>query len=99
MRAQAARCAIIPLLDLDHSTLGQFYLEPRRAARFSRTASARRVPRDGFGSGVAHRRDFVSVVSVTLTIRYLGSERYGAWVTITTILTFLGITDFGLGAT
>jgi len=49
---------MIPLLDLDHSTLGQFYPEPRRAARFSRTAGARRVPRDGFGGGVARRRDF-----------------------------------------
>ena len=40
----------------------------------------------------------VSLISVPLTIRYLGSERYGAWVTITTVLTFLNITDLGLGA-
>lgn len=54
----------------------------------------------GTASGVAWRvvAILVSVVSVPLTIRYLGSERYGAWVTITTVLTFLGITDFGLGA-
>jgi len=41
----------------------------------------------------------ISVVSVPRTIRYLRSERYGAWVTITTILTFLGIIDFDLDAT
>ena len=38
----------------------------------------------------------VSLVSIPLTIGYLGSERYGAWVTITTVLAFLNITDFGL---
>lgn len=40
----------------------------------------------------------VNLVSIPLSIRYLGSERYGAWVTITTVLTILTITDFGLGA-
>jgi hypothetical protein len=53
----------------------------------------------GTASGVAWRIVAIlfSVVSVPLTIRYLGSERYGAWVMITTVLTFLGMTDFGLG--
>jgi len=41
---------------------------------------------------------FVSVISVPLTIRYLGAERYGAWVTIVSVLTFLSITDLGLAA-
>jgi O-antigen/teichoic acid export membrane protein len=40
----------------------------------------------------------VSVVSVPLTIGYLGGERYGAWVTIASVVTFLSITDFGLAA-
>jgi O-antigen/teichoic acid export membrane protein len=72
----------------------------RGAPRDFRERRARGVFQ-GTASGVAWRivAIFVSVVSVPLTIRYLGSERYGAWVTITTILTFLGITDFGLGAT
>ena len=39
----------------------------------------------------------VSVISVPLTIGYLGNERYGAWVTIVSVVTFLSITDFGLG--
>jgi O-antigen/teichoic acid export membrane protein len=41
---------------------------------------------------------FISVISVPLTIGYLGGERYGAWVTIVSVITFLGITDFGLAA-
>jgi len=40
----------------------------------------------------------VSVVSVPLTIGYLGGERYGAWVTIVSVITFLSITDFGLAS-
>ena len=40
----------------------------------------------------------VSIVSVPLTVGYLGAERYGAWVTIASVLTFLSITDLGLAA-
>ena len=40
----------------------------------------------------------VSVISVPLTIGYLGAERYGAWVTIVSVIIFLSITDFGLAA-
>lgn len=39
----------------------------------------------------------VSFLSVPLTIRYLGPEQYGAWVTIGSLLAWLSITDFGLG--
>ncbi len=38
----------------------------------------------------------VTIVSVPLTIGYLGAERYGAWITIVGLLAFLGFTDFGL---
>ncbi len=44
-------------------------------------------------SGVAF---IVAIVSVPLTVRYLGSERYGVWVTISSFLAFLSFTDFGL---
>ena len=40
----------------------------------------------------------VSLVSVPLTVGYLGAERYGAWVTIASMIAFLSITDLGLGA-
>jgi len=39
----------------------------------------------------------VSFVSVPLTIGYLGPERYGAWVTIGSLLAWLGLSDLGLG--
>ena len=54
----------------------------------------------GTASGIAWRIIAIAVnlISIPLSVRYLGSERYGAWVTITTVLTFLTITDFGLGA-
>lgn len=39
----------------------------------------------------------ISLVSVPLTIGYLGVERYGAWVTIGAVLTWMNLTDFGLG--
>lgn len=38
----------------------------------------------------------VGVVSVPLTVRYLGAERYGVWVTTSSFLEFLSFTDFGL---
>ncbi|HXX40748.1 MAG TPA: oligosaccharide flippase family protein [Chthoniobacterales bacterium] len=40
----------------------------------------------------------VTIASIPLAIRYLGGERYGAWVTIASVLGFLSFSDFGLGA-
>lgn len=39
----------------------------------------------------------VSFVSIPLTVRYLGAERYGAWITISTAIAWLVLADFGLG--
>jgi O-antigen/teichoic acid export membrane protein len=41
----------------------------------------------------------ISLVSVPLTIHYLGSERYGVWLTISSLLVWLALTDFGLAGT
>ncbi len=38
-----------------------------------------------------------TVVSVPLTFRYLGMDRYGLWMTLTSIVLFLGFADFGIG--
>jgi O-antigen/teichoic acid export membrane protein len=38
------------------------------------------------------------IITVPLTVRYLGAERYGAWMTISSVLIFLGFSDFGLAA-
>jgi len=45
------------------------------------------------GRGVAA---VVSFISVPLTVRYLGAERYGAWVTISTAMAWIALADFGL---
>jgi O-antigen/teichoic acid export membrane protein len=38
----------------------------------------------------------ISFVSVPLTVHYLGSERYGVWLTISSLLVWMAMTDFGL---
>lgn len=39
----------------------------------------------------------LSFISVPLTLNYLGDERYGIWLTITSIISVLTFADFGLG--
>jgi O-antigen/teichoic acid export membrane protein len=38
-----------------------------------------------------------TLITVPLTYRYLGMERYGLWMTITSVILFLGFADFGVG--
>jgi O-antigen/teichoic acid export membrane protein len=38
----------------------------------------------------------ISFVSVPLTVHYLGPERYGIWLTMSSLLTWMAMTDFGL---
>lgn len=40
----------------------------------------------------------VSFISVPLAVGYLGRDRYGAWITISSLLVFLSFTNFGLGS-
>jgi O-antigen/teichoic acid export membrane protein len=37
------------------------------------------------------------LISVPLTVNYLGSERYGLWMTISSVIVFLTFADLGLG--
>src|SRR5690348_6591044 len=37
------------------------------------------------------------VVSVPLTVRYLGPERYGIWMTVASLVTMLSWADLGIG--
>lgn len=46
------------------------------------------------GRGVAV---LVGIASVPLTVGYLGTERYGIWIVISTLLGWLAIADLGLG--
>lgn len=47
-----------------------------------------------FGRGISL---LVSLISIPLTLRYLGAERYGAWVVLNTFFTWLVLADFGIG--
>jgi O-antigen/teichoic acid export membrane protein len=38
----------------------------------------------------------ISFMSVPLTVHYLGAERYGVWLTISSLMTWMALTDFGL---
>jgi O-antigen/teichoic acid export membrane protein len=38
----------------------------------------------------------IGFVSVPLTVHYLGAERYGVWLTISSLLTWMSLTDFGI---
>jgi O-antigen/teichoic acid export membrane protein len=39
----------------------------------------------------------INLITVPLTVNYLGAERYGLWMTISSILVFLNCADLGLG--
>jgi len=57
----------------------------------------RRVSLTASTSIVAHALSIsISLVSVPLTVHYLGQERYGVWLTISSILMWMSMTDFGL---
>jgi O-antigen/teichoic acid export membrane protein len=38
----------------------------------------------------------VSLITVSLSVRFLGAERYGVWITISTALTWITLADFGM---
>ncbi len=38
----------------------------------------------------------ISLLSVPLTVHYLGAERYGVWLTISSLIVWMALTDFGL---
>jgi O-antigen/teichoic acid export membrane protein len=38
----------------------------------------------------------IGFISVPLTVHYLGAERYGVWLTISSLLTWMVLTDFGI---
>jgi O-antigen/teichoic acid export membrane protein len=49
-------------------------------------------------AGLAKLVGFASVaISVPLTVRYLGPERYGMWMTISSLFAVLSFADFGIG--
>jgi len=39
----------------------------------------------------------INLITVPLTVHYLGSERYGLWMAISSVITLMGFADLGLG--
>jgi O-antigen/teichoic acid export membrane protein len=59
----------------------------------------RRAAWTGGMSGIATAVGLVvSFASIPLTVGYLGPERYGIWITISSLIAWIAITDMGLGS-
>jgi O-antigen/teichoic acid export membrane protein len=51
----------------------------------------------GFAGLIGRAISFiVAILTVRLTFRYLGAERYGMWMTITSVVTMFGFADLGM---
>jgi O-antigen/teichoic acid export membrane protein len=80
------------------------WFDPRYLTAFLSTAHANRGLERYRRAGITASTSFlskgltilISLVSVPLTVRYLGTERYGVWLTISSLLTWMALTDFGL---
>ena len=73
-------------------TLGRSHPANAGQARYARIVRSTLMGAVASGIGI-----LASFASVPLTIAYLGEERYGAWVTISTLLAWLLVADLGLG--
>ncbi|MGC1781923.1 MAG: oligosaccharide flippase family protein [Acidobacteriaceae bacterium] len=61
-------------------------------------ARHRRAVVTGITSGVSRAvRIGVALITVPLTLHYLGNERFGLWMTISSVLAMAGFADFGIG--
>jgi O-antigen/teichoic acid export membrane protein len=71
----------------------------RSAPGTERERRSRSIVR-GTASAVAARAigALTGIITIPLTVRYLGAERYGAWMTISSALLLLNFSDFGLAS-
>jgi O-antigen/teichoic acid export membrane protein len=71
----------------------------RTAPRDERERRSRSVVRGTISAVLARGLgSLTGLITVPLTVGYLGSERYGIWMTISSVLIFLGFTDLGLAS-
>ena len=58
----------------------------------------RRIVLTAFSNGTARAISIATLfISIPLTLHYLGSERYGLWLTISSVASLLSFMDFGIG--
>jgi O-antigen/teichoic acid export membrane protein len=79
--------ALLRLTPFDISTQ-----EGRSKERYRRAALTTFASAGAMGASI-----LITLLSVRLTVRYLGTERYGLWMTITSFLAMLSFADLGLG--
>jgi O-antigen/teichoic acid export membrane protein len=79
--------ALIRLMPFDTDTP-----EGRSNERLRRVALTALV--SAFAQGISM---LTLLISIPLTLNYLGTERYGLWITISSLITVLGFADLGMG--
>jgi O-antigen/teichoic acid export membrane protein len=78
--------------DLQSTAMHSLDPAERSAARH------RRAVVTGITSGISRAvRIGVALITVPLTLHYLGNERFGLWMTISSVLAMAGFADFGIG--
>jgi O-antigen/teichoic acid export membrane protein len=73
--------------------------EPKNTSGDSRAASRHRRALLTGATGVAARATSmgVAIITVPLTLHYLGNERFGLWMTISSVVAMASFADFGIG--
>ncbi|MES0151649.1 hypothetical protein NKJ95_31490 [Mesorhizobium sp. M0012] len=67
-------------------------------ARNRAAGRRRRIARSAVASALAKVTSVgTALISVPLTLNYLGPERFGMWMTMSSLVAFLSFADFGLG--
>ncbi len=78
--------------DLQSTAMSSSDPADRSAARHRRAAVT------GITSGISRAvRIGVTLITIPLTLHYLGNERFGLWMTISSVLAMAGFADFGVG--
>ena len=78
--------------DLQSTAMSSSDPAHRSAARHRRAAVT------GITSGISRAvRIGVTLITIPLTLHYLGNERFGLWMTISSVLAMAGFADFGVG--
>ncbi len=85
-RSPAALLAVLHRPADPHSEAGRAHLRNRAIALTALAAA--------FARGVSI---LTALVSVPLTLHYLGTERYGMWMTLSAFTALLSFTDFRIG--
>ncbi len=82
------------------SRLFQMFRSRRSQSAVVRNTSRERYVRAALTTGASLLNRGISlgasIITVRLTLHYLGAERYGMWTTITSTIALLGFADFGM---